>query len=190
MRSKKQTTHAPVNALAATMAALLIASSAASANSVSTQQNSSEYYEAEVLSASPVYSEVRVNQPREKCWTEQVEKPAEQRYNSKTPEILGAIVGAAVGHEFGGSKRSHHAAAAAGAVLGTSVGHDWDKRRQAKTTQTTAVERCETVDNYSTEQNLSGYDVSYAYNGGVYQTFTQNHPGERIRLRVSVTPVE
>ncbi len=158
-------------------------------------KKSDRYFdEARVLSATPVYDEISVNQPREECWLESVREPARSsRRNSKTPEIIGALLGAAVGHQFGGSKRSQHAAAAAGAVLGTSVGHDWDNKRNtriASSGKITRVERCETVDSWHTEQQLSGYDVSYRYHGDVYHTFTQNHPGDTLRVKVSVIPAE
>ena len=157
------------------------------------KQSASRISEARVISATPVYNEVRVNQPREECWLESVRQPVNTRqYNSKTPEIFGALIGAAIGHQFGGSKRSKHTAALAGAVLGTSVGHDWDNNRSTPTagTQVTRVERCKTIDNYHTERQLSGYDVAYRYDGDLYHTFTLKHPGDTLRVNVSITPVE
>ncbi|MFT5275375.1 MAG: hypothetical protein ACI9J2_001911 [Saprospiraceae bacterium] len=157
------------------------------------KQSTSHVDEARVTRATPVYNEVRINQPQEECWFESIREPVRtSKKNSKTPEIFGALIGAAIGHQFGGSKRSQNVAAAAGAVLGTSVGHDWDNKRNHTTasTKVTRVERCETVDSYHTEQRLSGYEVAYRYNGDLYHTFTQDHPGDTLRVNVSVSPAE
>ncbi len=181
----KNSLHLTTLAVAITGASLL------SSPVLFAKQSDRHITNARVISATPVYDEVRINQPQEECWLETVKEPVRSSRNSKTPEIFGALIGAAVGHQFGGSKRSQHAAAAAGAVLGTSVGHDWDnKRRDTSNTRVSRVERCQTVDNYRTEQKLAGYDVTYRYHGDVYQTFTQDHPGDTLRVNVSVTPVE
>ena len=76
--------------------------------------------EATVLSADPVYRTVRINEPVQQCWDEPVRVPANSGYRSHTPKILGAIVGAAVGNEFG-KGRGRDLATVAGAVLGGSI---------------------------------------------------------------------
>ncbi|MEM7195992.1 MAG: glycine zipper 2TM domain-containing protein [Pseudomonadota bacterium] len=142
--------------------------------------------EAPVISAYPVYETVRINTPYERCWDEavQVQSRASQ---SRTPEILGAIVGAAVGRNFG-SGRGQDVATVAGAVLGGSIGRDVKHRRSGS--RTVYQKRCETVDNYKSEERLQGYDVTYQYNGDTYTTFTDHDPGETIKVSVNVVPVE
>jgi uncharacterized protein YcfJ len=50
------------------------------------------------------------------------------------------------------------------------------------------VERCETW--YETEERrtVKAYRVTYRYAGRTYKTRTRHHPGDRIRVHVSVTP--
>lgn len=147
--------------------------------------------EATVLSVEPVYRTVRINNPVEQCWDEKVHVPARSHANrSYTPKILGAIVGAAVGNEFG-KGRGKDLATVAGAVLGGSVGRDIQNQHRGHNTGRYVYEqRCETVDNYHTEQQVDGYDVTYRYDGQIYHTQTARDPGATIAVSVSVTPVE
>ena len=51
------------------------------------------------------------------------------------------------------------------------------------------VQRCRTVsDNYQSEPEVVGYDVTYRYAGQTYRTTTPYHPGKTIRVAVSVRP--
>ncbi len=143
--------------------------------------------DATVLSADPIYRTVRTNNPVEQCWDEKVRLPSRAR--SHTPKILGAIIGAAVGHEFG-KGRGKDLATVAGAVLGGSIGRDTQAHHGYNNGRVVYEQRCEIVDNFSTEQRIDGYDVTYRYNGQVYSTYTQRDPGATIKVSVNVVPVE
>ena len=146
--------------------------------------------EAPVISADPVYRTVRVNEPIQQCWDEPVHIPSSHGYHSYTPKILGAIVGAAVGNEFG-SGRGKDLATVAGAVLGGSIGRDVQARSYRHNSGRVVYEkRCEMVDRYRTEERLDGYDVTYRYNDQVYSTFTRHDPGPTLKVSVNVVPVE
>ena len=47
-------------------------------------------------------------------------------------------------------------------------------------------QRCETRTEYRQNDRVLGYNVSYEYNGRVYRTQTDHHPGDRIRVAVQV----
>lgn len=146
--------------------------------------------EAQVLSASPVYRTVRVNEPVEQCWDEPVHVPVNTGYRSHTPTILGAIVGAAVGNEFG-KGRGKHLATAAGAVLGGSIGRDVQARSYSHNSGRVLYEkRCELVDRYHIEERIDGYEVDYRYNNQIYSTFTRHDPGQTLKVSVNVVPIE
>jgi uncharacterized protein YcfJ len=49
-----------------------------------------------------------------------------------------------------------------------------------------AVQRCHTEDHFETRVN--GYAVTYEYRGHEYTTVLPRDPGDRLRLRVSLTP--
>jgi uncharacterized protein YcfJ len=147
--------------------------------------------EATVIDAVPVYRTVRINNPRQQCWEEAVSVPTytQGTTQSRTPEILGAIVGAGVGRLFG-SGRGQDLATVAGAVLGGSIGHDVNNRKKQTGSEVRYEQRCKTVDEYHTEERLQGYDVTYEYNGNVYSTRTDNDPGSTLKVSVNVVPVE
>ncbi len=145
-------------------------------------------HEATVISANPVYRTVEIISPRQQCWEEAVAVPQKQ-YESRTPEIIGAILGAAVGYQFG-SGRGQDAAAVAGAVLGGSIGHDSKHRKKQSSAVVRYEQRCKTVDEIHSEERLEGYNVTYRYNGDVYTTRTKNDPGSTIKVSVNVVPIE
>jgi uncharacterized protein YcfJ len=50
------------------------------------------------------------------------------------------------------------------------------------------VERCSERIEQSYEERIDGYDVEYEYGGQFFHTRLPYDPGERIRVRVAVTP--
>jgi uncharacterized protein YcfJ len=53
--------------------------------------------------------------------------------------------------------------------------------------QEQAVKQCRMVDSYETR--TTGYNVEYDYRGRIYSNFMSYDPGQRIRLRVNVEPM-
>ncbi|MFP6682277.1 MAG: glycine zipper 2TM domain-containing protein, partial [Gammaproteobacteria bacterium] len=105
--------------------------------------------------------------------------------------IVGGIIGAVVGNQFGsGSGRDW--ATVAGTTLGASIGSDYNNRRHytAGRSYTTNERSCRIVRDHQQEERADGYLVTYTYNGRRYKTRTENHPGDRIKVRLDVTPVE
>lgn len=147
--------------------------------------------EARVINTVPVYKEVRVETPRRECWQETTTHyNAPRRGKSITAELLGGIVGGAVGHQFG-SGRGQDLATVVGAVLGGSVAHDIERKHYAKRdSYPVTTERCKVVNDYYTEERLSGYRVTYEYDGRQYTTHTDHDPGDTMRVRVGVSPAE
>lgn len=174
----------------ATISGALILGVALSTTALADHKRSTHNYTdyADVLKVKPIREMVKIDTPRQECWTEHV--TYYRRHNgSYTPEILGGIIGAAVGNQFGsGSGRG--VATAAGALLGGSIAHDYKRKHSRGHAYTKPVERCETHHEYHTEERIVGYKVKYRYNGRVYRTHMDQHPGDRIRVRVNVTPMD
>ncbi|AKH19863.1 glycine zipper 2TM domain-containing protein [Sedimenticola thiotaurini] len=141
--------------------------------------------QARVLSSQPIYEVVRVNQPEERCWTEQVHHRGGSRTESYTPTIAGAIVGGVVGNQFGHG-RGKDVMTVAGVLLGGSIGNDLGKKPTRG--YVTNERRCELVDHYREYEEVVGYDVTYRYQGEVFHTRTDKEPGKFIDVRVSVDP--
>nr|WP_010133033.1 glycine zipper 2TM domain-containing protein [Microbulbifer agarilyticus] len=157
------------------------------------------YDYAPVTAVTPIYNDVNVVEPRTQCWDQTV------TYQQPSPAgaIIGGLVGAAVGRNVSKGhkhhkryhrhyRRHHHrgnkaAGMVAGAAVGAFIGNAIS-RSQAPV-QYGTQQHCQVVEEVSTRRELIGYDVNYRYNGQEYLIRTNHHPGDRIRVRVDVTPV-
>ena len=151
---------------------------------------------ARVVDVEPIYRTVRVSTPRKECWTEEVpvqDDFDDEDYYSYTPMILGGILGGVIGSEMG-KGRGRDAAILAGTVLGGSIGRDVAEsnrhRGASRTVRYEHRERCRVVDDYHEERRLEGYRVTYRYRGRRFVTRMDRDPGPKLRVRVSVVPIE
>ncbi len=144
---------------------------------------------ADVLRVDPIYDEagpVPAAQPREECYEEQVGQAPVQADNRAGSTVLGAIIGGLVGHTFG-KGNGRVATTVAGAAVGAAVGNGAAEPAAAAT----STERhCRIVDNPAGPRHIVAYDVEYRYRGERYTARMTYDPGDRIRVRVSVTPAE
>ena len=131
---------------------------------------------------------------REECWDQPVTYTRTPQYppaHSYTPTIAGGIVGAIVGNQFG-SGSGKDWATVAGATLGASMGRDYTTRRayRAGTSYTTTEHHCRMVTDYREEELQDGYLVTYSYNGRQFETRMDHHPGDRIKVKIDIVPVQ
>jgi len=141
---------------------------------------------ADVLRVDPIYDRVQANNPRRECEDVPVERHVDNG-NKAAGTVLGAIVGGVLGNTVGKGD-GRRAATVAGAVVGGAVGNNVaqdDDRYYADTER-----RCRTVQETAEERRIVGYDVQYRYRGDVYMSRLNFDPGDRIRVRVSIEPVE
>ncbi|MBL4773172.1 MAG: glycine zipper 2TM domain-containing protein [Alcanivoracaceae bacterium] len=141
---------------------------------------------AQVVDVQAIYTTYQVPQNRRVC------KDEYRNYNNKASHggngggaVLGAIVGGLIGNRFG-KGHGRDAATAVGVIAGAAIGsnaksHDYNRPPKR---------HCYTKTDYYEEQRVSGYDVSYDYNGRIYHTRLKNHPGDRVKIEVSVQAVE
>jgi len=101
--------------------------------------------------------------------------------------ILGGIIGGVAGHQIGGG-HGRDVATAVGAVIGAGVGNNATSRNRGQYERSGYETRCETVNDVDYEQRIDGYDVTYRYNGQIYQTRMPYDPGRRIPVNVDVRP--
>ena len=148
------------------------------------------YAYADVLRADPIYETFRESQPREECYDERVVQNEPPGGNPTGGTVVGAIIGGVLGNQVG-SGDGRKAATVAGAVIGGAIGNNVDRNngpgRSYESTQT----RCQVVDGGGYERReIVGYDVEYRYRGDVYMSRLDYNPGDRLRVRVSVTPAD
>lgn len=142
---------------------------------------------ADVTSVRPIVRNVNHRVPVETCWDERVVHNG-GKYSRGTQTIIGAVIGGALGNAVGHGKSNKKMGVVVGSILGGAVGrhhHDSTPSRS----YTTYNERCSTGYENDRYEEVVGYRVTYEYNGRTYHTRTNRHPGDRIRVNVSVTPV-
>jgi uncharacterized protein YcfJ len=138
---------------------------------------------ARVTRVDPQYESV--NAPRKECFSEYV---PERSYRGGPGRFVGPLLGGVTGGLLGaqvGEGNGRVAASAAGAAIGALVGDRLAQRDPAEYYER-EVRRCRVVDNW--EKRLTGYHVSYEYQGRPYATFLTYDPGPRLPVRVSVVP--
>ena len=135
---------------------------------------------APVVSSVPVYQSV--NEPRQQCWTESVTSYEERR--SPGGAILGGLTGGLLGSTIGrGTGRGP--STVAGVFLGALVGDHLGNLDNSAVAVTRPVQRCHTVESY--RQVLTGYQVTYNYNGRNTTIVLPYDPGPRVPIQVRVT---
>lgn len=147
------------------------------------------YDYADVISVEPLFRRVRTTVPREECWDEEVTTRSrrDRSGNNVGSVIAGGVIGGVIGHQFG-SGSGNDAATAVGALLGSAIASNRDKGPERVRERTRVVERCETVRETREEERADGYRVTYVYAGREYTTRTEREPGDKLRVRVAVTP--
>ncbi len=171
-----------MNKIATTTFAAIIAATASSG--AFARHGSDNIHYARVVSATPIYETIEINRPTQECWDERV---VQRRHRPHAGTLAGGILGGVIGNQFGhGGGRA--AMTVAGTLIGASIGRDISRGHRARD-YVTYERRCETVDRYETEEQVVGYDVRYRYKGEIYMTRTDEHPGKRIPIEVSVKPV-
>lgn len=151
-------------------------------------QTHTTYIDVPVSEVEPITRTVTHKVPHEKCWDERI-KVVSQGYHSATAAILGAVIGGTVAGALGNNSGHQGVIAGAGALLGASIGHDSSHRNRQGSYYTTE-QRCEVDYELREKKSVVGYRVSYRYGDTIYQTRMTTPPGDTIKLRVDVQPVE
>jgi len=154
----------------------------------SAQAGNRHYVYAPVVDVKPEYRSVQVAHDQPVCYQREHYRPVYRDGRSRTGTVLGAIIGGVIGNQIGDGN-GRRAATVAGAALGGSIGRDIDRQnRHPDDYVKVAREECRIERGYQEQSVLSGYRVTYEYQGRLYHTRTDTHPGDRIRLSVSVSP--
>jgi uncharacterized protein YcfJ len=150
---------------------------------------STSHVDAPVVSSEPIVEVITRRIPHEQCRDEQVKVVESSATHSPTPGLLGAAVGGAVGGAAGQDSRFQPLIIGAGALLGASIGTDIAHQRSAQSYYVTE-QRCGIDYELRDSERVVGYRVGYRYQDNIYYTRTATSPGDSIRLRVDVSPLD
>lgn len=146
------------------------------------------YVDAPVVNSEPIVEVITRKIPHEECRDEQV-KMVRSADHSPTPGLVGAAVGGALGGAAGHDSRYQPLIIGAGALLGASIGTDIAHQRSAQSYYVTA-RHCGIDYELRDSERVVGYRVGYRYQDSIYYTRTETPPGDSIRLRVDVSPLD
>jgi uncharacterized protein YcfJ len=163
------------------------------------RDENARYGWADVLRVDPVYEESPSDEQTtlpQPCYEEQVPvrapPPEDDSGKRAAGGVLGAIVGGLLGHQVGkgdGRKIAAVGGAAAGAVVGSNIAaHSDGDPNDAPAQKYTIERRCPGGD--AGKRRIAAYDVEYRYRGDVYTSRLDYDPGDRIRVKVHVTPAD
>ncbi len=170
-----------------------------------TAEESTHYGWADVLRVDPVYDEAQADAPQP-CFEDvpppaPMPEPAQDHSDKRAGgTIVGAIVGGVIGSMFGhgdGRKATIAAGAVAGGMVGNNVASA-DDAREAEAVAASEMDNrpapterhCGEAKDSNGQRRIVGYDVEYRYRGEIYLARLAYDPGDRLRVRVSVTPAD
>ena len=137
---------------------------------------------ATVTSVEKVYKQYRTEEPYQDCYIK--ETLQNQGDGSATNEIMGAILGGAIGNQFGEGD-GKEVMTLAGIVLGASMANDADKKNSTGQV-VVSQEVCETKVKKSIEKRLSHYLVNISYEGRDLSFTSKRRPYDDV-IKVKVT---
>lgn len=156
-------------------------------NAIAHPQQSVTY--AKVIDSRPVYRSVERVVPQQQCWIE-TSRVQQAPASPTAAAVTGGVAGGVIGHALGRGKSNKQMGAVVGAALGAAVGNDIARQSRATpAARYREVERCDYVERRETYQELVGYDVTYRFHGQNYTTRTRHHPGDKLPVRVQVSPI-
>jgi uncharacterized protein YcfJ len=168
---------------------------------------------ADVLRVDPVYETVAADiaegdeaSARQDCPDEPPPHDNDQANTRGVGTTIGALIGGVIGHAFGRDDEDKTAAAASAATgegAGNRIAATQDQATNPTMQQTDDAERDAVAASLldcrrnpsrraspPPERRITGYDIEYRYKGEIYMTRLPFDPGDRVRVKIMVVPVE
>ena len=185
----------------------VFAASAASASSY----GDSYHVWVDVLDVDPIVRVDYVDEPIERCYDAPPATRADHRYrearrydrrrdrydDGRGAAVVGGLVGGLIGNRLGDGKGRESEFTIAGALLGATIAASansnryerYDRyERQPSRWRSEPVRRCEVTWESRPVERVDGYEVVYRYAGRRFTKIVDEHPGERMRVRVDLSP--
>ena len=142
---------------------------------------------ATVTSVEKVYEQYKVEEPYQDCYIQ--ETLQQNGDGSATNEIMGAILGGAIGNQFGEGD-GNDAMTLAGIFLGASIANDAEKANAANQV-VVSQEVCENKVRQKIERRLSHYKVYVEYEGREVSFSSKKRPfDDVIKVKVTISSLD
>ena len=139
---------------------------------------------ASVVSVDKVYKQVRVEEPYQECYIK--ETVQNNGDGSATNEIIGGVIGGAIGNKLGKGD-GNDIMTLAGILMGASIANDAEKAAGNGKQTIVSQEVCEKKVRQKIEKRLSHYKVTVDYNGTEVSFSSKRRPfDDVIKVEVSV----
>ena len=140
---------------------------------------------ATITKVTPNYQNVSVPNHRTDCKIVEVPIYGGTGQASTGDTVLGAVIGGAVGNQFG-SGSGKDAMTVLGAIVGADIANKKGGQQQIVGYRQEQV--CQNVTFYETQEQLKNYTITYEWNGMQGRTVTYNNyrVGDRIPVTVSI----
>ena len=138
---------------------------------------------ASVVSVDKVYKQVRVEEPYKECYIK--ETVQNNGDGSATNEIIGGIIGGAIGNQFGEGD-GKEVMTLAGILMGASIANDAEKAAGNGKQTIVSQEVCEKKVRQRIEKRLSHYNITVDYNGTEVSFSSKRRPYDDV-IKVEVT---
>ena len=142
---------------------------------------------ATVTSVEKVYKQYRVEEPYQECYIK--EALQNQGDGSATNELFGAVVGGAIGNQFGEGD-GNDAMTLFGALMGASIANDMEKTNSTGQV-VVSQEVCENKVRQRIEKRLSHYKVYVEYEGREVSFISKKRPfDDVIKVKVTISSLD
>lgn len=140
------------------------------------------YRKGVVIKSEPVYRVISTPSYKERCYEVQV--PAYKKSNDSNDVLLGAIVGGAIGNQFGNGD-GKDAMTVLGALLGAASQSSKHNKGKHITDHYVSKIECETIRTNRISHMLDYYETVYKHDGVLYHIKTRRffHAGEKIIVK-------
>jgi uncharacterized protein YcfJ len=140
---------------------------------------------ATITKITPNYQNISTPRHRTDCNIIEVPVYGSQGQSSIGDTVLGAVIGGAVGNQFGGG-RGKDAMTVLGAIVGADVANKRGGQQQIVGYRQEQV--CQNVTFYETQEQIKNYTITYEWNGMRGRTVTYNNyrVGDSIPVTVSI----
>ncbi len=159
------------------------------------------YVWANVVDVTPIVSTETIRTPTSHCKLVREERRRvvrdrrDRRRDGVLPALFGSVIGGVIGNQFG-SGNGKRAMTVVGALAGASIAsssrdRDYHKSndRDYEYYEPEPRRVCHTSYEIEEVEQVEGYHVTYKYLGREFEKVTEEHPGRRLRVYVTVDPV-